>query len=191
MTRDEPTLALFSAMPKTALFDRFVTEQRQALLGFLGRLNANQADAEDIAQESFLSLVRYRDQEPVESWRPLLFRIALNAWNDRRRRQQTRSDLTWLSLQEVGTEQVPSSDVPHDKRISDQQELALIRDTILQLPQRCRQVYLLNRIEGMSYSEIARHCGISVKAVEKHIAKALVTLRERVARADMPTGEAT
>ncbi|TDR48636.1 RNA polymerase sigma-70 factor (ECF subfamily) [Tahibacter aquaticus] len=191
MTRDEPTLALFSATPRTALFDRFVMEQRQALLGFLGRLNANQADAEDIAQESFLSLVRYRDQEPVESWRPLLFRIALNAWNDRRRRQHTRSDLTWLSLQEVGTEQVPSSDVPHDKRISDQQELALIRDTILQLPQRCRQVYLLNRIEGMSYSEIARHCGISVKAVEKHIAKALVTLRERVARADMSTGEAT
>lgn len=191
MTRDEPNLALPATSPLATQFDRFVAEQRQALLGFVGRLGANQADAEDIAQESFLSLVRYRDVEPPGSWRPLLFRIALNAWNDRRRRQQTRSDLTWLSLQDVGTEQVASSDVPHEKRVSDQQELTLIRDTILQLPERCRQVYLLNRIEGMSYSEIARHCGISVKAVEKHIAKALATLRARVAGAAQPTGEAT
>ena len=43
------------------------------------------------------------------------------------------------------------------------------------------QIYLLNRIEGMSYTEIADHCDISVKAVEKHISKALKLLRERLA----------
>jgi len=52
-----------------------------------------------------------------------------------------------------------------------------VRAAVLRLPPRCREVYLLNRIEDMSYTEIARHCGISVKAVEKHIGKALSLLR--------------
>jgi len=43
-------------------------------------------------------------------------------------------------------------------------------------------VYLLNRIDGLSYSQIAQHCGISVKAVEKHIGKALSLLRSKLKR---------
>lgn len=179
MSRPEPTLALIPSLPKTAQFERFVSDQRAALLGFLRRLTQCEADAEDIAQESFLSLVRYRESEPVEAWRPLLFRIALNAFNDRSRRGAARADGAHLSLSDEIVD-LPSSDVPHEKRISDQQELLLIRDTILQLPDRCRQIYLLNRIEGLSYTQIASHCGISVKAVEKQITKALATLRERV-----------
>jgi RNA polymerase sigma factor (sigma-70 family) len=179
MSRSDPTFTLITALPKSTQFERFVSDQRAALLGFLRRLTQCEADAEDIAQESFLSLVRYRESEPVEAWRPLLFRIALNAFNDRNRRGASRADGAHLSL---GDEVVnlPSSDVPHEKRVSDQQELALIRETILQLPDRCRQIYLLNRIEGMSYSQIARHCAISVKAVEKQITKALSILRDRV-----------
>ncbi|HJU39074.1 MAG TPA: sigma-70 family RNA polymerase sigma factor, partial [Tahibacter sp.] len=172
MSRTEPTLTLISSSPKTALFERFVGDQRSALLGFLRRLTHCDADAEDIAQESFLGLVRYRESEPVEAWRPLLFRIALNAFNDRRRRGATRNDVAHVSLEDEAID-LPSYDVPHEKRISDQQELALIRETILRLPERCRQIYLLNRIEGMSYTQIARHCDISVKAVEKQITKAL------------------
>ena len=190
MSRTEPTLTLISSTPRTALFERFVSDQRAALLGFLRRLTHCDADAEDIAQESFLGLVRYRESEPVEAWRPLLFRIALNAFNDRRRRGATRADAVHISLGDEAMD-LPSSDVPHEKRIADQQELALIRETILQLPDRCRQVYLLNRIEGMSYTQIARHCDISVKAVEKHITKALATLRERVTKPTVRAPETT
>lgn len=189
MSRNEPTLTLISAAPRTAVFDRFVNDQRQSLLGFLRRLTHCDADAEDLAQESFLGLVRYRD-EPVEAWRPLLFRIAVNAFNDRLRRNAKRADVVHLSLDEVVVD-VPSQDAPHEQQIADQQELMLVRATILQLPERCRQIYLLNRIEGMSYTEIARHCDISVKAVEKQITKALATLRERVDEAATRAGEST
>jgi RNA polymerase sigma factor (sigma-70 family) len=184
-------MLLMAAPSRTALFDRFVSEQREALLRFLRRLTACEADAEDIAQESFLGLVRYRESEPVEAWRPLLFRIALNAFNDRRRRNSVRPEAGWISLSEAQVGEVASADAPHEQRIADQQELALVRDTILRLPERCRQIYLLNRIEGMSYSEIARHCAISVKAVEKQITKALAVLRERVGAAAQFTPEST
>ena len=39
---------------------------------------------------------------------------------------------------------------------------------------------LLNRITGMSYAQIARHCGITAKTVEKHIARALQGLRQEL-----------
>lgn len=190
MSRTEPSLTLIASTPRAALFERFVSDQRAALLGFLRRLTHCDADAEDIAQESFLGLVRYRESEPVEAWRPLLFRIALNAFNDRRRRNASRADAAHVSLYDVVVD-LPSTDAPHEKRIADQQELALIRATILQLPERCRQIYLLNRVEGMSYTEIARHCEISVKAVEKQITKALAILRERVDKASVFASEST
>jgi RNA polymerase sigma-70 factor (ECF subfamily) len=53
-----------------------------------------------------------------------------------------------------------------------------VRAAILALPPRCRAVYLMNRMDGLSYSEIARRCGISAKAVEKHMSRALRELRD-------------
>src|SRR3546814_14283487 len=60
--------------------------------------------------------------------------------------------------------------------IEQQQHEAILRDAILALPTRCRQVYLLSRMEGLSYKQIANRCGISVKTVEKHITQALTRL---------------
>ncbi len=58
--------------------------------------------------------------------------------------------------------------------------LSLLRQALFKLPERAREVYLLNRITGMSYTQIARHCGITAKTVEKHIARALQGLRQEL-----------
>ena len=47
---------------------------------------------------------------------------------------------------------------------------------IERLPPQCRQVFLLSRIHGMNYSEIAKHCNISTKLVEKYVGQALLAL---------------
>ncbi len=155
-------------------FDQFLREHQAALIGFLAR-RAGDEDAKDIAQEAMVRLMRYRAQ-PAEQLRPLMYRIALNVLNDRGRRDSTRQASAHVSLDQ-DFPGLASSEPSHDQRIAHEQELALVRAAILQMPERCRQVYLLNRIEGMSYSQIASHCGISVKAVEKHIGKALGLLR--------------
>lgn len=158
-------------------FDRFLREHRALLVAFLAR-RVGDDDAQDIAQETLVRLMRYRAQ-PVEQLRPLMYRIAINVIHDRGRRDTTRQVFAHVSLDQdfIG---LASLEPAHDQRIEHEQELALVRSAILQLPDRCRQVYLLNRIEGMSYSQIAQHCGISVKAVEKHIGKALGILRARL-----------
>ncbi|RDZ29014.1 RNA polymerase sigma factor [Lysobacter silvisoli] len=158
-------------------FERFVREHREPLVRFLCK-RTSEEDAKDIAQESLVRLMRYRGQ-PADQLKLLMYRIAMNEFNDRGRRQQSQHAAAHVSFDQH-FHGLPSADLAHEQRVANQQELARVREAILRLPDKCRQVYLLNRIEGMSYTEISRHCGISVKAVEKHIGRALVLLRLRL-----------
>ena len=177
----EPSLPVLDASPD---FDAFVRGQREALVRFLRRRTPLEEDAQDLAQESLVRLMRYRGHAPT-AWAALLYRIALNALNDRLRRAHARREAQHTALDaDVAT--LASPEPSHEQRLATQQELAVLQGVLLGLPLRCRQIYLLNRIEGMSYSEIATHCGISVKAVEKHVSKALRLLRERLAAFNRP-----
>lgn len=69
------------------------------------------------------------------------------------------------------------------------QELDQLHLALLGLPLRCRRIYLLHRIEGMNCNQIARHCGIRVKAVEKNVSRALRLLRERMLSANQETDQ--
>lgn len=156
-------------------FEAFLGSQRDVLVGMLRRRGASEQDAQDIAQESLVRLVRYRSR-PREAWAPLLVRIAINAFNDGLRRGRSRQDAQHVSLDEEAIELACPAPA-HEERVATEQELVRLQQALLRLPQGCREVYLLNRIEGMSYTEIARHRGVSVKAVEKQISKALALLR--------------
>ena len=166
-------------------FEAFVRGQREGLVRFLRRRTALEEDAQDLAQESLVRLMRYRGHAPT-AWAALLYRIALNALNDRLRRAHTHRETQHTTL-DVDFAELASPEPSHEQRLATQQELAMLQGVLLGLPLRCRQIYLLNRIEDMSYTEIAEHCGISVKAVEKHISKALRLLRERLASFNYPS----
>ena len=168
-------------------FEAFVREQRPVLVGYLCR-RLPEEDAKDVAQEAMVRLLRYRGLPP-EQLRRLVYRIAANVLLDRGRRAGGAGGPQPVSLS-VDHDWLPSPEPSHEQRIDTQQQLAHIRRLILQLPDRCREVYLLNRMEGMSYTEIAERFGISVKAVEKHVSRALKGLREGMARVgdDAPGG---
>ena len=117
--------------------------------------------AEDLAQETFLRLAR----TPID-WRSpksLLARIALNVAQDHLRREsaQKRPRL-------VGAEHTPEG-----VTLPDQHEALVHRQVVAKLPRNLRDVYVLSRFGGMTYAEIAIHLGVSVKAVEKRMTKAL------------------
>jgi RNA polymerase sigma-70 factor (ECF subfamily) len=164
----------------TVIFERFFREQYQALLLFLRRRSQSAEDAEDAAQESLSRFMRYVQTEPQEAWKPILYRIAINVVSDRGRRSLTHEATKHVSFNDLELE----SDQPNaEDEASRAQELLLIRDAILALPPKCQQVYLLKRFKGMSNAAVAKHCGISVKMVEKHAANAITHIRQRLGRA--------
>ena len=160
-------------------FERFVRECVPLLERFLGRLRVRDDDVEDVAQESVARLLRYRDSEPPEAWTALLYRIAINVVRDRARRDShaPRGDASGTDPDAIANDDSP------EQHASDQQALARVRTAILGLAPRCRAVYLMHRVEGLSYPEIARRCGISTKAVEKQMSLALRALRDARERA--------
>lgn len=55
-----------------------------------------------------------------------------------------------------------------------------ISSRVEMLPEKCRQAFVLNRYENLSYKDVAAEMGISVKTVEKHISKAVQLLRKQI-----------
>lgn len=159
---------------------RFVEERSEGLVRFAIGLGASGEDAKDLVQEGMLRLMRYSSTPPTE-WTPLVYRIVLNLHRDRQRQVATQGPADPAGGEDHLAHQ-PSPQASPERHASDQQQLALVRAAILDLPPRCREVYLLNRLDGLSYPAIAQRCGISLKAVEKHVSRALRELRRKVGR---------
>ncbi len=69
----------------------------------------------------------------------------------------------------------------NDQDVMEKAELnARINRAIDSLPEKCREVFIMNRFDEMKYQEIADKTGISIKTVEAHISKALKILREQL-----------
>ena len=70
------------------------------------------------------------------------------------------------------------------RNIEDESEkyvrLEQIHSAIHSLPEKCRQVFLMSKINGLSYAEIAEYLGISVKTVENQIVRGLKLIREKL-----------
>ena len=126
--------------------------------------------AEDIVQEAFIKIGRYSAVAPVRSPKALLTRIAINLGLDQAR---GRADLPTVDLQALETRTEGCA-------AADQAETLLLKQIILQLPKPLQDVFILQRFSGMTYGEIARHCGVSVKTVEWRMSKALAFCTARM-----------
>ncbi|SBV36436.1 Sigma-70 factor, ECF subfamily [uncultured Stenotrophomonas sp.] len=164
-------------MPGTDAFAGFVQAQRSPLCAFLRARGTSPEDAEDIAQDCMERLMRYRGHAEDEL-RLLLYRIARNRLADLGRSAHAGPHLP-LAEHDVPADTASSTPGPL-RQAESRQMLNTLRQALLKLPERCREAYLLNRISGMSYSQIARHRGITAKTVEKQIARALQGLRREL-----------
>jgi len=146
-------------------------ELTERLRRFIRSRVANRHDAEDVIQDAYVRVLRYAAEHVVESEERLLFSTAKNLALDSRRRSKVREkNVTECAV--LAAEDSPAADEVIDAR----QRLMHVEAAIAALPPRCRDVFLMHRIDGLTYGEIARSVGISVSAVEKHIARACLTI---------------
>jgi RNA polymerase sigma factor (sigma-70 family) len=171
------------ADPVALRVEDVVREHDDSLKSFLRRRLRVVDDAEDVAQEAYVRLLHYEGATDVRSPPALLRRIAANAANDRTRADQVRHAADHVPLEDLD---LPDLHPSAECELSAEQDLARVIAAIERLPPKCQQVFLLSRLHGFSYLEIARHCGISVKMVEKHVSRALAFCLREVG--DDPSG---
>src|SRR5688572_23681775 len=129
-----------------------------ALIKFLRRRLSIAEDAEDVAQETYIRMMRYEGSTELNSPSAMLFRIAVNVANDHGRAAVARHSKRHTGIDDVDlVSEAPSA----EREVLASQTLDLLLETIEQLPPKCKQVFLLSRASDMTYPEIAAHCGVS------------------------------
>ena len=131
--------------------------------------------AADLVQESFLRLWKDCAKVPPEKAKSFLFTVAANLVRDHHRHQQVVLKYKTIPQSTV------NSETPQFQ-LEEQEFKDKLMTAIQSLPEGQREVFLMNRIDGMSYKDIAECLGVSVKAIEKRMSKALKTMREINAR---------
>jgi RNA polymerase sigma factor (sigma-70 family) len=153
-----------------------VTSQHQSVLRFLRRRGATPQDALDIAQDTYVRFLRYEGVTGIESPAAMLFRIAGNVAADHGRAAALRGKTRSFDAHDA---EIASEHPSAEREVAAEQVLTAVRSAIAGLSPRCRTVFLLSRLDGLTYLEIAARCGISVKMVEKHVSHALRACVER------------
>ena len=157
-------------------FDEVFRAWYPALVRAAETLLRERAVAEEIVQEVMLELWRRRERlDPDGSPQAYLFQATRNrALNHLRHLQVQRRAAPRLMVDEGREASAPSHLVAQEIDVA-------LRGALDALTPRCREVFELSRVQGLKYSEIAECLGVSVKAVEAQMGKALRTLRERLA----------
>jgi RNA polymerase sigma-70 factor (ECF subfamily) len=151
---------------------RAFTERRRTLRAVAKRA-ANQ-DEEDVVQDAFLRVIEISRREQIDKVDNLLSRVVRCFAIDRFRRRATRSALMGA---ELGEGPVDAAADP-ERTLMSAQRLKRVLAAIDAMPPRRREVFLLHRVDEMTYAQIARRLEISIKAVEKHMHLAMRQLSD-------------
>lgn len=165
-------------------FEQLFVEQSQGLIHFLRKKLKHSEDAEDIAQNAFIRIQKLSSLTEIENPKAYLYQTASNLAVDQLRREKLHqnyvnrapieSDVESAQISYIGN----SDGINPERVLSSRYELTAVKAAISKLPPKPRQAFLLHRIKGMSYYDIALEMGVSVSSVEKYILIALKQSRQ-------------
>jgi RNA polymerase sigma factor (sigma-70 family) len=168
-----------NSIERNAWLTTEILVHERALRGYLSRFFKNVADIEDVVQETYARLLSLSDSASaaVRNWHAFLFTSARNVALDRIRRSRI---VSLDVLAEMGSAAVLDRTPPADEDLNSRQELTLLMGAIASLPERCRKVFTLRKLYGMSQRDIAQRLGIAESTVEKHVAYGVRLCAERM-----------
>lgn len=159
------------------------TRWRKPLLRlFKGRLG-NHAQAEDATQDVFVRMATSGKTLAAAEEEAYLRTTARNVSTDEWRRSGRGTGPDIVSIEEVAEDLVAlPGDDQHSplESAAHRQRLRRLNDAVSELPERQRQAFLLNRIDGLSHDEVAEAMGISTRMVAKHLTRAMAYCQLRV-----------
>lgn len=131
-------------------------------------------DAQDLAQSTYLKLLEKVDHLKEGNLRALLFVTARNLSTDALRRAKLESRWFASSHEDSGrSDEISSGEPSADRVVVSQQQIALVRDILEELPPKCRAAFNAYKFEEESYTEIAGKLGVSENMVRKYVLRAV------------------
>jgi len=163
-------------------FQRIYDLFSRKVLNFVYRMVASVEEAEDLTQETFITVYQklgsLKDDSKFEPW---LFRIARNyVYQKYRRRSPTTVSVDFRDEEgRVAAELVDERKGPQEAFEAGELE-RVVEEVIIDLPEKYREVFVLSAIQNLSYQEIAEIVGRSLPSIKTDIHRARLQVRKRV-----------
>lgn len=156
-------------------FDSFFRKLYLPLGMYALRILDDAKSAEDIVEDTFIKVWQIIEEgKEIADFKAYMYRMVRNACISYIRNRK----------EMVGLEFVPEED--DDEAVDTSERDARIWKAIDELPEKCREVFLLSKRDGLSNEEIAEKMNISVKTVKNQMTKALARLRESLSPGHKP-----
>ncbi|RZJ67175.1 MAG: sigma-70 family RNA polymerase sigma factor [Flavobacterium sp.] len=156
------------------VFAKFFKSHERSLRNFLYYKFGNEEQANDIAQEAFIKLWQNCDDIPLEKAKSYLFTVAFKKSLKAIAHQKVVLNFAKSKVIPISTNESP------EFVLEEQEFQTKLSGAIANLKETQRVAFLMHRIDKMKYTEIAEHLGISVKAVEKRIHQAMISLKRNI-----------
>jgi RNA polymerase sigma-70 factor (ECF subfamily) len=160
---------------RNVFVEEIFRKHNEALVSFLRVKLRSEQEAREVAQETYAKLLSIDSDKRVSFFRAYLFKIANNLAIDRMR-QQGRAYAHQTFLRHQTIEQEPSA----EEVAAVIEKVEMIRLYLNELPPKCREAFMMRRIQRMSVSEIANVLQVTDRSVRNYLRRALQHCRNRL-----------
>ncbi len=173
---NDPELIKAVGQKDNSAFRMLVNRHQQKVVSLALRFTRNRQDAEDIAQDVFFTIwkkaKKFKGDSALSTW---IHRITVNtSLNFLRKHKRDKPD---YGDERLASEAAPASSSP-DKSLESEQNKQMLYDALEELPEKYRIPLILNKLEGLSYKEVAETLNLSVPNIETRIHRARKALQE-------------
>lgn len=157
---------------RTERITRLFSEHNDSLVRFLAARLHSVQEAKEVAQEAYVRLLSLDDSGAVSFLRAFLFKTAANLAVDRlRSRNRQRQAMNAGLCDELREAPTP------DHEAAQAEEAEIVRRLIGELPPKCRRAFLLHRIHGEDFAQIAKQMELSERMVRHYVLRAVLYCR--------------
>jgi RNA polymerase sigma-70 factor (ECF subfamily) len=156
-----------------------VLPHEASLRSWLLKLGVRPDERDDVVQETYYRLFRMSHIDHIGDARAYFYRTARNVVLEQARRAKVVSIQTVQDLDDLGV--AAHSPNPESETVA-RLELSHVLDLIASLPDRCRRIFEMRKIDGLSQAETARMMRVSENIVEKETARGLMFILDDLAR---------
>lgn len=178
---DDSTLVARSLRQDHEAFGQLIDRHAMAIVNLAYRMAGNRAEAEDLAQETFLAafkaLPTFRADSKFSTW---LYRIATNKCKDWLRVKRPGQGLHDVDVDETLDVHVSEDRTP-ERLLSQQQVAQELEQAIQRLPPLYREAFVLKHVEGLSYEEMQEILGVNGDTLKMRVYKGRLQLSRELA----------